>query len=164
MFVREKLRTNTSYVTAAVACGVKREYKLRSYYSKTITTPHIPLSISTEEAMEILRNVSSDIEVEENEDDTFYRTAGKGFQFGFHEKNGKVSSTWYNDPSGRKTGLGRKKKISLYLQRYGVNKNWEKGINNGWIQFFINEQEGVGMSYGIDMDVIRFNAFSNESA
>ena len=138
--------------------------EMKSFYLKEITTPHIPLNISSDDALRILKSVSLDIEIEREDEATVYRTTGNGFQFGFYEKNGIVSSTWYNDPSGRRTKFGKRKKVGLYLERYGDKEKWEKGINNGWIQFFFNESEKVGMAYGIHMDVIRFNSFSDAAA
>ena len=130
---------------------------MRSIYSKSIITPHIPLGVSLEAGLKILKSVSQEIEKDTDEDQTFYKIQGENYEMGFYEDEGKVTSTWYNDWAGRFTPFGKKKKISLYLQRYGIKKNWEKGINNGWIQFFYNETDNVGMAYGLDKDVIRFN-------
>ena len=74
-----------------------------------------------------------------------------------YESDGKVSSVWYNDPTGRDVIFGKKKKIALYLQRYGIARDWEKRMNNGWITFYFNDVAQVSMAYGNDMDVIRFN-------
>ena len=124
-------------------------------------TPHIPLGITLEEGLQILKSVSSEVLKDQEEDTNFYRVNGEDFDFGFYEQNGQVTSTWYNDSSGRLTPFGKKKKIALYLERYGVKDNWEKGLNNGWIQFYFNEKDKIGMAYGIDKDVIRFNCLAD---
>lgn len=124
-----------------------------------LKTPHIELGISVDEGIEILRSISFDIEknVEERED--FYRASSENFEFGFYARGGVIHSSWYDDPLGRDSEAGINEKIMLYLSRYGSLNAWERGINNGWIQFFSNQKTNIGMSYGLHKDVLRFNYF-----
>jgi hypothetical protein len=124
-----------------------------------IEAPHIPLGITLEEGLSILKGSSSDIEKHDDENELFYKTDTGEFEFGFYENSGKVISSWYNDPTGRGSEEGINQKVSLYLSRYGNIEDWEDGINNGWIQFFINNTTNIGMAYGLHKDVIRFNCF-----
>ena len=124
-----------------------------------IETPHIPLGISLEEGIKILESLSSEIEKHDDEKETFYKVHAGSFECGFYENEGKVISSWYNDPTGRESEEGINTKVSLYLARYGDISDWKDGINNGWIQFFMNEKTNVGMAYGLHKDVIRFNYF-----
>ena len=80
------------------------------------------------------------------------------FQMAVYETEGIVSSVWYNDPAGRLTSFGRRKKIDLYLQRFTVNGEWEPRLSSGGIVHFFNDIDGFHMAYGVHMDVIRFNA------
>ena len=122
-----------------------------------IEAPHIPLGISLEEALAILHRISSNIEKRTEEDNDFYKLVSDEFECGFYEQTGKVVSSWYNDPLGRNSEEGINEKVSLYLSRYGNLEDWKNGINNGWMQFFNNENSKVALVYGIHKDVLRFN-------
>ena len=124
-----------------------------------IKTPHIPLNIPLEDALEILKGVSETILKEVEEDATFYKVSASDYECGFYEKGSVVIATWYNDPVGRDSQDELNLKVSLYLNRYGELDDWEDGINNGWIQFFNNNKTSVGLSYGLHKDVLRFNYF-----
>ncbi|KDC47326.1 hypothetical protein [Pseudoalteromonas fuliginea] len=124
-----------------------------------IKTPHIPLNIPLEDALDILKGVSETILKEVEEDATFYKVSVSDYECGFYEKENVVIATWYNDPEGRDSQDELNLKVSLYLNRYGELDDWEDGINNGWIQFFNNNKTGVGLSYGLHKDVLRFNYF-----
>ena len=124
-----------------------------------IETPHIPLGISLEEGLGILKSLSSEVEKHDDENENFYKVNAGEFECGFYEKEGKVVSSWYNDPTGRDSEEGINKKVAFYLARYGDVEDWEDGINNGWIQFFVNNKLNIGMAYGLHKDVIRFNRF-----
>lgn len=123
-----------------------------------IQPPHIPLGISLEEGLKILNSVSADIEKLPGEREDFYKVGAKGWECGFYSKGDVVRSSWFNDPLGRESQEGIDLKIDAYLARYGSIDDWEEGLNNGWIQFFLNKNAGVGMAYGLDKDVLRFNS------
>ena len=122
-----------------------------------IRTPHIPLNIPLEDALNVLRSVNNDIQKDTEEESVFYKVVSQDFECGFYEKDNKVIASWYNDPAGRDTEEGINLKVSLYLHRYGDIEDWEDGINNGWIQFFSNEKTKAGLAYGLHKDVLRFN-------
>jgi hypothetical protein len=126
--------------------------------SMQLISPHIPLGITLDQGLEILKSVRSDIEYSEEE--SFYKVTTDAFSCGFYEKDKMVSSSWFDDPLGRDSDNGLNLKVTLYLERYGEIPDWEDGINNGWIQFFTNAKSGVGLAYGIHKDVIRFNQIS----
>jgi len=125
----------------------------------TIQTPHIPRGTAMSEALDILKTVSPNVEKYEDDRETFYKARCAEFEMGFYESDGKVTAVWYNDPVGRESQDGINTKVSLYLARYGEIEDWEVGINNGWIQFFMNDKNKIGMAYGLHKDVIRFNFF-----
>lgn len=125
--------------------------------SMELITPHIPLNVTLEEGITILKSVSDSIDKEVEEDSTFYKVITGDFECGFYEKNGVIIASWYNDPAGRDSKEGINLKVSAYLNRYGSLNDWEDGINNGWIQFFNNNKTKVGLAYGINKDVLRFN-------
>lgn len=122
-----------------------------------LNTPHIPLGISLDEGIDILSDVSSEIEKYEEEKEDFYKASSGDWECGFYAKDGVVHSSWYNDPYGRGDEMGTNRKVTLYLARYGNIDDWEDGLNNGWLQFFFNERVGVSMAYGLHKDVLRFN-------
>ncbi|MCJ8273605.1 MAG: hypothetical protein MJK04_29920 [Psychrosphaera sp.] len=125
-----------------------------------LESPHIPLGISLDEGIEILKSVTPAIEKHKDEEDDFYKIINDNWECGFYEKGGLITSTWYNDPAGRDTDDGVNLKVTQYLSRYGELDDWEDGINNGWIQFFLNTNSGVNMAYGLHKDVIRFNSIT----
>lgn len=130
---------------------------MKSIWPKSIDTPHVPLGIDLKEALEILNSVNTDIEEETVNDELSYRVRSGCFDMAVYVKEGKVSSVWYNDQTGRLTPFGRKRKIELYLERYGDIRSWEKRLNNGWMTFYFNDAANVAMVYGNDKDVIRIN-------
>ena len=122
-----------------------------------LSTPHIPLGISLDDGLNILREVSLEIEKTEKNTETFYKVIGDSFECGFYEKDNTVIASWYNDPIGRDNEDKLNLKVSLYLARYGDINDWESTLNNGYIQLFNNEKSGHSMAYGLHMDVIRIN-------
>ncbi len=124
-----------------------------------LKTPHIALGISLDKGVDILRQISSDIEKYAEEKEDFYKVSVANFECGFYAKDGIIHSSWYNDLSGRDSEAGINEKVMLYLSRYGNIDDWERGIDNGWIQFFTNENANIGLAYGLHKDVLRFNQF-----
>ena len=131
--------------------------KLKNIWPKSIETPHVPLGIDIEKALVILKSVSPKVAKEEIDGELSYRINSNYFDMAIYENNSKVSSIWYNDPSGRLTPFGKKRKIKLYLNRYGDINFWEKRMNNGWMTYYFNDADSVAMVYGNDQDVIRIN-------
>lgn len=123
-----------------------------------IETPHIPQGSSIEDALDILEAIG-EVEKHDDERELFYKASCDNFEIGFYHSDGKVTAAWYNDPCGRGSEDGVNLKVTTYLERYGNIEDWEEGINNGWIQFFNNSKENIGMAYGLHKDVLRFNFF-----
>ncbi len=128
-----------------------------------LKTPHIPLGITRDAALKLLKELSYKVEEQADEKELFYKASTTEFECGFYIHDGIVSASWYNDPTGRDSQDGINKKVTLYLARYGDLDNWEDGINNGWIQFFTNNASEVGMAYGLHKDVLRFNDLSQRT-
>ncbi|MEM1096111.1 MAG: hypothetical protein AAGJ10_16045 [Bacteroidota bacterium] len=122
-----------------------------------VSTPHIPLGISLGDGLKILTSVSPNVEKLEGANEDFYKVASDEWECGIYTNGQTVHSTWYNDALGRESEAGINQKVELYLTRYGAIEGWQEGLNNGWIQFFSNRKAGIGMAYGIQNDVIRFN-------
>lgn len=124
-------------------------------FPKKLSSPHIPLGISIEEGLQI---ISAFGEVkEENGKEHCFRVDTEDFDVAIYEEDGKVKSVWYSDPIGRIWKLGKKRKVDLYLKRYGNLSDWEERMDNGWIKYFYNTKSNSAMVYGLHMDVIRFN-------
>jgi hypothetical protein len=118
---------------------------------------HIPLRLSVENGLALLRELELPI-VEHRDDEHHFRVDARGYNVAIYPVDGVIRSVWYDDPTGRGSKRNLPRKIRCYLSRYGELKNWRKGFSNGWMDFWYNERDRVGMVYGLDMDVVRFNA------
>jgi hypothetical protein len=127
---------------------------------KKLYSPVIPLGISINEGLEILNAIGKP-EMEKECEDISYRVNTPEFDVAIYEENGFVKSVWYNDPLGRIWKLGKKRKIKLYLEKYGNKEDWELRMNNGWMEYYFNEKSNAAMVYGIHNDVIRFNIWQS---
>jgi hypothetical protein len=107
--------------------------------------------------LRLLRELEQPIR-ESKEDEHHFRVDGRGYSVAIYPVDGLVRSAWYDDPTGRESARLIKAKVDLYLSRYGILSNWRKGMTNGWMDYWYNEHDRVGMVYGLHMDVIRFNA------
>lgn len=68
-----------------------------------------------------------------------------------------VDSVWYDDPLGRWSTQGKKRKIELHLSRYGPLEGWSIWNENEGMKYWKHDAVPTRMVYGIHMDVIRFN-------
>jgi hypothetical protein len=91
-----------------------------------------------------------------------YRVSLPGYQMAIYEQGGVVSSVWYDDPAGRLTPFGKRRKIKLYMDRFTKNGSWQLRINNGWMKFYFNNVDRMQLVYGLHMDVIRFNSWAGD--
>ena len=117
---------------------------------------HVPLRLPIAGALRLLRELELPIQ-ESNDDEYHYRVDGRGYRVAIYPVDGLIRSVWYDDPTGRESDDGIRAKTELYLLRYGPISNWRKGMTNGWMDYWFNDSDHVGMVYGIQMDVIRFN-------
>jgi hypothetical protein len=134
---------------------------LNKIFPKRISSAHVDLLIPIGEGLRILESVGNEI-IEEHEggEHTFYVDA-KTYEIRIFEKKGLVVAVWYNDPLGRSWAGGITRKVNLYLERYGPLVNWEIRMNNGWMKYYFNDVDQVGMVYGIHNDVIRINSLKD---
>jgi hypothetical protein len=122
-----------------------------------VRSVHIPLRLPVEDGLRLLRELELPI-VELRDSEHCFRVDARGYNVAIYPVDGLIRSVWYDDPIGRESKPNRTRKIKCYLSRYGELKNWRKGFTNGWMDFWYNERDRVGMVYGLHMDVIRFNA------
>ncbi|MBL4783464.1 MAG: hypothetical protein JKX92_14605 [Porticoccaceae bacterium] len=96
--------------------------------------------------------------VEERDDkERSYRVDTQEYDVAIYDKDGIVTSVWFNDPLGRIWSKENVMEVKLYLARSGKPEDWELRLNNGWMYYHFNDQAGVNMVYGAHSDVIRFN-------
>jgi hypothetical protein len=122
-----------------------------------LRTPYVSLGSSIDEGLEVFKKCGVITHIEDEGEDKVYRFSADGYGTALYERRGIVRSIWYDDPSGRALGIGRERKISLYLRRYRVIGEWELRMENGSMRYYFNDVDGLQMVYGIHADVIRFN-------
>lgn len=126
-------------------------------WPRKISTPHVKLAIPVSDGLRVLEATGGSVIEEYDRNEKTYRVNLQNFEMAIYETNGIVSSVWYNDPAGRLTKLGRKRKIRLYMDRYTESGAWEKRLNNGWMSFYFNDTDAVSLVHGLHKDVIRIN-------
>ena len=129
---------------------------------KTINTPHITLGLSLADGLSVLKSIGT--VNEEKDPEHHYRVETPDFKAAIYEKEGVISSVWYDDPIGRGSDAEKEQKVKLYLKRYGSLPNWELRMNNGWMIYWFNPRDKAAMVYDIHKDVIRFNQYNEPSA
>lgn len=132
-------------------------------FPSMLETPFIPLGISLQDGLSILKQWGYDV-LETSEKEVCFMVKTSTVGTAIYPKNDNVGSVWYDDPLGRETEEGKQKKVRLYLARYGVLKNWELRMDNGWMHYWFNPKDKVAMVYGIHKDVIRFNQYEEKNA
>ena len=125
-----------------------------------IITPHVDLGVSLHVGVAVLRSTGALVYGEKRT----YRVSLPGYQMAIYERGGFVSSVWYDDPAGRLTPFGKRRKIKLYMDRFTKNGSWQLRINNGWMKFYFNDVDHIQLVYGLHMDVIRINSSAGENA
>ena len=133
---------------------------MKSIWPTTLGSLHINIGIPLGQGIELLKTLNKEIHEEHEENEHSFRVYNSNYQIAIYEENNIVKSVWYNDPSGRLLGFGKKQKINLYLKRYCLNGKWEKRMENDWMKYYFNDIDNIQMVYGKHMDVIRFNDFS----
>ena len=123
-----------------------------------IKTPHIELGVPTSTGVAALESTGGKVFEEMDGEERTLRIILPEYEMAIYDTDGVVSSIWYNDPAGRLTALGKRRKIKLYAERFTNKGDWELRISNGWMLHLFNDLDRVHLVYGIHMDVIRINA------
>lgn len=126
-------------------------------WPRRIVTPHVDLGMRIEDGLKILESTGGSVFEEADGEEKTYRVNLPKYEMAIYDTDGIVTAVWYNDPEGRLTRFGKERKIRLYMARYTKRGQWELRIQNGWMNFYFNDADEVGLVYGIDMDVIRIN-------
>jgi hypothetical protein len=87
-----------------------------------------------------------------------------GYEIAIYDALGVVSSVWYNDPAGRVTSFGKRRKVRLYMQRFTKAGSWQLRMDNGWMKYYFNDVDRLQLVYGAHMDVIRINSLVRGNA
>ena len=125
-----------------------------SIWPSKLKTPFFELGSPFEEGVQALTKLG---EIKHKNDNTLgrgVRVDTKKYSVAIHERNGRIHSVWYSDPSGRRTQAGIGRKIGLYLKRYTVNGTWEVTHDNGHSIWWLNEVDQRLFDYGLHCDVI----------
>ncbi len=130
---------------------------LRMLWPIKLKTPHFGLGTSFDEGLAVLRRLGDVEEVTDVADGHSARVNTSHYAVALYEQHGRVSAVWYDDPSGRWTAIGKRRKLRLYFRRYAESGQWKLRINNGWMLFFFNDAVQATIVYGIHNDVIRIN-------
>jgi hypothetical protein len=131
-------------------------------WPRKIITPHVDLGVSLHVGVAVLRSTGAVVSEEVDGEERTYRVSLPGYQMAIHERGGFVSSVWYDDPAGRLTPFGKRRKIKLYMDRFTKNGSWQLRINNGWMKFYFNNVDRMQLVYGLHMDVIRINSWAGD--
>ena len=123
---------------------------------KALTIPFVPLGISLDAGLAILSQTGTEV-VEEREKEHSFTVQLAEAALAIYTDGQRVKSVWYDDPLGRGSARGKKRKIELHLARYGALPQWSLWNENQWMKYWKNDAASVQMVYGIHMDVLRFN-------
>lgn len=121
-----------------------------------LTVPFVPIGIGLDEGVAILSEMGVDLHEENNTERSFKVRVGEA-SVAIFTRGRSVDSVWYDDPVGRWSAQGKKKKIELHLARYACLSGWSVWNENGWMKYWKHDTAQMRMVYGVHMDVIRFN-------
>jgi len=130
---------------------------LSSFWPVSLKTLHVELGGSFDEGRDLLSRLGAiDERTDEKEGHTI-RVDLPTYSIAIYESQGRIRSVWYDDPSGRRLEVGKKRKLHLYLRRYARSGTWVEKMNNGWMTYWFNEEDKRMLVYGLHKDVIRLN-------
>lgn len=130
----------------------------------TLTTPHVELGSPIAQGIAILKATGGEVFEKMDGEARTIRVNLPEYEMAVYDTGGVVSSVWYNDPAGRLTAFGKRRKIKLYSERFTSKGYWELRISNGWMLHLFNDIDRCHLVYGIHMDVIRINSIQSENA
>ena len=131
-------------------------------WPRKIITRHVELGVPLHVGVAALTSTGAVVSEKMDREEDTYRISLPGYQMAIYEQGGVVSSVWYDDPAGRLTPFGRRRKIKLYMDRFTKNGSWQLRINNGWMEYYFNSADHVQLVYGLHMDVIRINSWEGD--
>jgi hypothetical protein len=133
-------------------------------WPRRLITPHVDVGIPLDAGIAALRSTGAVVSEEMDRDERTYRISVRGYEMAIYDGHGVVSSVWYNDPAGRLTPFGKRRKIRLYMERFTKNGSWQFRMDNGWMKYYFNDADQLQLVYGVHMDVIRINSLVDENA
>ena len=133
-------------------------------WPRALTTPHVELGVPLDVGLAVLRSTGAAVREEMERDERSYRIDLPNYAMAIYDRAGVVSAVWYGDSAGQLTPFGKSRKLKLYMQRFTKNGKWDYRMNNGWMKYYFNDIDRVGLVYGIHMDVIRINSLSADDA
>ncbi len=137
---------------------------MRHIWPRKLQTPHIALATPVSDAIKVLEATGSPVLREKDGEEDTLRVSLPEFEMAIYDVDGRVASVWYNDPAGRVSSFGRRRKLRLYMHRYTESGEWEHRLGNGWMDYFWNDGDSAQLVYGIHADVIRINSLRNDVA
>jgi hypothetical protein len=135
---------------------------MNSIWPRKIITPHVDLGVPLDVGLAVLRSTGAAVSEEVDGEKRTYRVSLPGYQMAIHDGGGFVSSVWYDDPAGRLTPFGKRRKIKLYMDRFTKNGSWQLRINNGSLKHYFNNVDRMQLVYGLHMDVITINSWAGD--
>jgi hypothetical protein len=132
---------------------------MRGIWPVRLTTPHVHLGVPIREGLRILESTGAPVRELREDDARSHRVDLPEFGMAVHEADGIASAVWYDDPAGRLTPFGRRRKVRLYMARY-ASGSWRLHAEGGGLVHFLNDGDGVHglhLVYGAHMDVIRID-------
>lgn len=109
---------------------------IRRIWPLKLATPHIELETPVQDALALLTAVGGDVRAGSDGSEELLRASCQTFELAFYHKDDRVTAVWHNDPVGRATWFGRRRKLHLYMRRFTKHGKWELRIDNGWMRFF----------------------------
>ena len=87
---------------------------MNSIWPRKLITPHIELGIDIDEGLNILNSLGAPISSINGKEKSFTCSTPK-YDVSVYDTEGKVSSVWFNDPSGRVLSKGKAKNIAVFI-------------------------------------------------
>lgn len=135
---------------------------MNRFWPRGIGTPNLPLGVPIDQGLKLLAMTGGSPFEEVVGKEHSFRVNLPDAELAIYDRDGVINAVWYNDPAGRLTRIGRRRKLHLYMARYTSRGGWEQRLDNGWMRFYFNDIDGVCIVYGIHNDVIRVNSLASD--